>query len=227
MLIASLVGIETRATLDMDTTVRGIELNEHEIEKVMLEVLKVPIEDAVIMSLSKIESIRDESDYSGLRLSINAILDNTKQTIKIDITTGDKITPNAIVHSFRMMFSDKSLSILAYNLETILSEKIETVLARGVTNTRMRDFYDIHVLNQLYKSNFDYDILKSAFKETATHRGTYSVILSNHLETLASIVSSKDLEGMWKQYQKRNTYALSMKWNDVLISIKEFLAIIT
>lgn len=169
MLIASLVGIETRATVDMDTTVRGIELIESEIEKVILEVLKVPIDDEISMSLSKIERIR-ESDYPGLRLSINVVLDKTKQTIKVDITTGDKITPNAIKHSFRMMFTDKSLSILAYNLETVLSEKIETILTRGTTNTRMRDFYDIHVLYRLYNNNLDYDVLKSAFKETATHR---------------------------------------------------------
>lgn len=223
MLIASLVGIETRATVDMDTTVRGIELNEHEIEKIFNEVLNLPINDEVIMSLSKIENIRDESDYPGLRLSITAVLDKTKQTIKVDITTGDKITPNAIRHSFRMMFSDKSLSILAYNLETVLSEKIETVLSRGTTNTRMRDFYDVHVLYRLYLNNLDYDVLKSAFKETATHRGTYNTIVSNHADNIQTIISSDDLEVLWKQYQKKNDYALNVQWNEALISMQELL----
>ena len=223
MLIASLVGIETRATVDMDTTVRGIELNESEIEKVILEVLKVPIDDEISMSLSKIERIRDESDYPGLRLSINAVLDKTKQTIKVDITTGYKITPNAIRHSFRMMFTDKSLSILAYNLETVVSEKIETILTRGTTNTRMRDFYDIHVLYRLYKNNLDYYVLKSAIKETATYRGTYNTIVSNHADNIQTIVSSKDLEVLWRQYQKKNAYALNVLWNEALISMKELL----
>ena len=110
---------------------------------------------------------------------------------------------------------------MAYNLETVLSEKIETILTRGTTNTRMRDFYDIHVLYRLYYNNLDYDILTSTFKKTATHRGTYKTIVSNHADNIQTIVSSKDLEVLWSQYQKKNAYALNVLWNEALISMKE------
>lgn len=223
MLIASFVGIETRATVDIDTTIRGLDLNEFEIQKVIYEVLEVPIDDDVLMSLLKIERIRDDSDYSGLRLTISAVLDKTKQTIKLDITTGDKITPGAVEYSYRLMFGDKSLPIWTYNLETILSEKVETILTRGTTNTRMRDFYDIHVLYRLYENSLSYDVLRLAFKETAIHRGTYSILLENIKANVQGLMNSKDLEVLWGQYQSKNDYALNVLWCDALISIEELL----
>lgn len=118
MLIAAIVGIDARSTMDMDATIQGFELSEEELTEILKDILAVRIDDGVIMTLRKIESICDESDYSGMRVSINAILDKTKQTMKIDITTGDIITPKAIEYPFKLLLEDRSISVLAYNLET-------------------------------------------------------------------------------------------------------------
>jgi predicted nucleotidyltransferase component of viral defense system len=140
MLIAAMVGIDTRSTMDMDATIRGIPLSEEVLAEAMKVILDSPVDDGVKMTLKGFENIRDESEYPGIRISIEAILDKTRQVMKIDVTTGDKITPQAVEYSFRLLFEDRSISILAYNLETVLAEKLETILSRSTTNTRMRDY---------------------------------------------------------------------------------------
>ncbi len=146
MLIAAMVGIDTRTTMDMDATIKGQTLTETEITNIMKDILSIPFDDDVILSFRDIEEIREEADYPGYRVSIEAVLDKTKQVLKVDITTGDFVTPREVEYKFRLMFEDRAISIMAYNLETVLAEKFETVITRGLTNTRMRDFYDIYIL---------------------------------------------------------------------------------
>jgi len=134
MLIAAMVGLDTRATMDMDATIKGQTLTAAQIRGIIEDILNVPIDDNVLFSFRGIEEIREEADYPGYRVSINALLDKTRQTIHIDITTGDFITPKEIKYSFKLMFEDRSISILAYNLETVLAEKFESIIARGLTN---------------------------------------------------------------------------------------------
>jgi len=220
MLIASIVGIETRSTKDLDTTVSGISLTDADLIKVINEILSVTINDGVKMSLKKIESIRDEADYPGIRLSIESVMDRTKQTIKIDITTGDKITPRAIEYQYKLMLEDRDIKLKAYNLETILAEKIETTLSRGTANTRMRDFYDIHILKQTNQNTVNYEVLTKAFKETATYRGTYEVIAGNVKEYIKNIESSEVLFRRWEQYKSRNEYVSEISWNEVVNSLE-------
>ena len=196
MLIASIVGVDARSTMDMDATIQGFELSEEELADVLNVILAVEIDDGVTMSLSKIESIREGSDYPGMRVSISAILDKTRQTMKVDITTGDRITPKAIEYHFKLLLEDRSISVLAYNLETVFAEKMETILSRGTTTTRMRDYYDIYILSSLYEDNLDNDILKIAFKETATYRGTYENISSNGSEYIEMIEDSTILSNL-------------------------------
>ena len=171
MLIASILGVDVRSTMDMDATIQGLKLSQKELSRVLNDILAIKIDDGVTMTISKLEMIRDEVDYLGIRVTINAILDKTKQAMKIDITAGDKITPKAVEYPFKLLLEDRSIFILAYNLETIFAEKIETILSRGTTTTRMRDYYDVHFLLSLHESDIDYVVLKKAFKETATHRG--------------------------------------------------------
>jgi predicted nucleotidyltransferase component of viral defense system len=220
MLIASIVGIETRSTKDLDTTVSGISLTDADLIKVINEILSVTINDGVKMSLKKIESIRDEADYPGIRLSIESVMDRTIQTIKIDITTGDKITPRAIEYQYKLMLEDRDIKLKAYNLETILAEKIETTLSRGTANTRMRDFYDIHILKQTNQNTVNYEVLTKAFKETATYRGTYEVIAGNVKEYIKNIESSEVLFRRWEQYKSRNEYVSEISWNEVVNSLE-------
>jgi len=179
MLIAAIIGVDARSTMDMDTTISGFNLNEEELEIVIKNILAIPLDDGVTMELRKLESIRDEAEYPGIRVSINASLDKTKQTMKIDITTGDQITPRAIEFSYKLMLEDRSISILSYNLETVIAEKMETILSRGTTTTRMRDYYDIHILMILHEKEIDKNILRDAFNKTSRHRNSFENIKSN------------------------------------------------
>ena len=140
MLVAAMVGLDTRATMDMDTTLKGYPLTEESVRSVFADILAVPVEDHVTLTLKKLEEIHDEAEYSGIRVMLEMLLDETRQTLKVDITTGDPITPAAVDYSFRLLFEDRSIQIKAYNLETVLAEKLETIFSRSTANTRMRDF---------------------------------------------------------------------------------------
>jgi len=155
MLIAAMVGLDARATMDMDTTLRGYPLTEDAIRTVFSDILAVPVEDNVTLSLKRLEEIHDEAEYPGIRITLEMLLDETIQRLKVDITTGDSITPREITYSFRMLFDDRTIEVKAYNLETVLAEKLETVLSRRTANTRMRDFYDVYILANTQKGNFD------------------------------------------------------------------------
>ena len=172
MLISALVGIDARATMDMDATIKGYSLSEETLRSVLEAILSVPIEDEVQMTIKSIEPIHDEAEYGGLRVSIETLFDGVKTPLKIDITTGDKITPREITYKFELLFEKRSIEILAYNLETVLAEKLETIVSRGITNTRMRDFYDIHILQKLYSDTINTADLKAALIATAGKRDT-------------------------------------------------------
>jgi len=226
MLIAAIIGVDARSTMDMDTTISGFNLNEEELEIVIKNILAIPLDDGVTMELRKLESIRDEAEYPGIRVSINASLDKTKQTMKIDITTGDQITPRAIEFSYKLMLEDRSISILSYNLETVIAEKMETILSRGTTTTRMRDYYDIHILMILHEKEIDKNILRDAFNKISRHRNSFENIKSNGTEYIQIIEESKTLSKLWDQYKSKNNYAADVKWDDAIKSVKKTFQII-
>ena len=219
MLLSSIVGIDTRSTMDMDATVRGIQLAEQEIEAVFKRLLAVPVNDGVVMTLSKIETIHDEADYPGLRITIQAILDKTRQTIKVDLTTGDLITPHEVEHRYKLMLEERSITVWAYNIETVLAEKLESILSRGTTNTRMRDYYDVHMIMGQQPGNVDTAILQKAFRQTADQRGSYEKIIANGLEIIKGIAESDVMFGLWNRYRKKYPYASNLVWKDVVISV--------
>ena len=221
MLIAAIVGVDARSTMDMDATIKGFELSEEVLTEILNDILAVPIDDGVSMTLRKFEVIGDELDYPGIRVSIDASLDKTKQIMKVDITTGDRITPEAIEYPFKLLLEDRSISVLAYNLETVFAEKMETILSRGTTTTRMRDYYDIHILTSLHEDDLDDDILKKAFKETAVHRGSYENIRNNGLEYIKTIEESTILSRLWDQYRSKNNYASEIEWAEALGNMKK------
>lgn len=146
MLVSALVGVEARATMDIDTIVRMLPLTKDKAMEVITEIMKIDLDDGITYEIKKVEDIMEEHDYSGVRFTVAVTLEKLRDSIKIDISTGDEITPSAIEFSYPMMFDDEKLYIWSYNLETMLAEKIETVIARSTLNTRMRDFYDIHIL---------------------------------------------------------------------------------
>jgi len=207
MLIAAMVGIDTRTTMDMDATIKGQTLTEPQITEIIKNVISVPLDDNVSFSFRGIEEIREEADYPGYRVSIEAVLDKTRQTMHIDIT------PSEIEYNFRLMFEDRSISILAYNLETVLAEKFETIIARGLTNTRMRDFYDIYVLTSTQK--IDAGIFRAALEKTAAKRKTADQIAEAGA-IIERIAASRELSGLWSRYQKKYSYAADITWEAVI-----------
>ena len=220
MLVAAMVGIDTRSTMDMDATIRGIAFSEEELEKALKIILDYPVDDSVIMALKGFENIRDESEYPGIRVSIEAVLDKTRQVMKVDITTGDKITPRAMEYSFRLLFENRSISILAYNLETVLAEKLETILSRSTTSTRMRDYYDVYILTTLREQDINWDLFTEAFKNTAEKRGSHSRLLETGHDNMGEIEQSLVLSELWSRYQQKNNYASDLSWKDAIESVK-------
>ena len=221
LLIAAIVGIDSRSTMDIDFTIQELSLSEENLENMINEILSIQINDGVAMTLKKLEVIRAEADYPGYRLSIDARLDKTRQTMKVDITTGDRITREAMEFEYKLMMEDRNISIMAYNLETVVAEKIETILSRGTTTTRMRDYYDIYILMKLHVAELDKAMLKEAFARTGEHRGSYYNIWTNLESIFQDIKQSDDLEQLWKRYQSKNEYASSIDWENALLELSK------
>jgi predicted nucleotidyltransferase component of viral defense system len=221
MLIAAMVGIDSRSTMDMDATIKGQALSSTAIAAIMAEILAAPVDDGMAFTLRSIEEIREEAEYPGFRVSIGAVLDRTEQTLKIDITTGDAITPKEMAYRFKLMFENRSISILAYNLETILAEKFETAIARGVTNTRMRDFYDMYILTTTQP--FQPETFRAALQKTAGRRGTVDQMRAM-ADTIETIASSPVVQGHWRRYQMKYSYAADVTWAMAMEALKNLAA---
>ena len=221
-LIAALVGLDTRATMDMDATVKGMPVNPDTIMKMFEEICTIEIDDDVVFAVKRIEEIRESDEYTGFRLTLEALYQPMAVPLKIDITTGDKITPKEIVYEFRLMLEQRSIKILAYNLETILAEKLETIISRGDQNTRPRDYYDVFIIRQLQWNNVDSSALKDALKATAEKRGT-SAVMQRYAEIMATVEKNEIMKKHWLDYQAQFDYARDIQYADVCWIIKAML----
>ena len=218
MLVAAFVGVEARATMDIDTTIKGIPVTIVDMERTITEISNIDLDDNVKFRIKKVSEIMDEAEYSGIRFSMDAVLDGAVIPLKIDISTGDVITPREIAYSYKLMFEDRTIPIMTYPIETVLAEKLETVISRSITNTRMRDFYDIHIL--LKSQNINADILALALERTAKKRGNFS-LLENVESVLKIVKSDKDMKRLWNIYQKKFKYAGEYTWDEVIHSVRE------
>ncbi|WBB31460.1 nucleotidyl transferase AbiEii/AbiGii toxin family protein [Parvimonas micra] len=218
MLVAAFVGVEARATMDIDTTIKGIPVTMVDMERTITEISNIDLDDNVKFRIKKVSEIMDEAEYSGIRFSMDALLDGAVIPLKIDISTGDVITPREIAYSYKLMFEDRTIPIMTYPIETVLAEKLETVISRSITNTRMRDFYDIHIL--LKSQNIDADILALALERTAKKRGNFS-LLENAESVLKIVKSDEDMKRLWNIYQKKFKYAGEYTWDEVIHSVRE------
>lgn len=222
MLIAALVGLDTRSTMDMDATIRGVAVSKGKVQAIFEKILSVPIDDDVIMKIRSIEDIRDEADYAGLRVSLDTVFDGIRQSLKVDVTTGDTITPRAIRYNFKLMLEPRTIEVMAYNIETVLAEKIETIISRSAINTRMRDFYDIYILSKTQTDAIDYALLGDALSATAENRGT-SELLPQAGQIISEVIQSNVMQDMWKRYQGQFNYAEDISWNEVSLALVAFL----
>lgn len=220
LLISSMIGIEGRSTLDMDTTVRGIPMEEEHIREVILELIQMDVGDGIQFTLKKMEAIREADAYNNFRVHINASYGKIDAPMKMDITTGDIITPAAISYFYQFLFKDKSVPIMAYSIETILAEKYETIIRRNIGNTRARDFYDLYVLFKSRYEEIRMPIFKMAVENTARKRGSMEEI-AEWIEICEEIKQESALEKLWINYQKENQYATDISFIDVVENLIE------
>lgn len=212
-LLAAMVGLDTRATMDMDATIKGLPVTKEAISQIFIDICQIHIEDDIRFEFSGIEDIREDDEYSGFRVSLSGNYPPMAVPLKIDITTGDKITPREMIYTFNLMFEERSINVLAYTLETILAEKLETIISRGDQNTRPRDFYDVYILNTLQKKNIDNQILKEAFAATVKKRGTEHIV-TNYKEIIETVLKSSVMKDQWARYQKEFDYAKDIRFED-------------
>ena len=221
MLVAAMVGLDARATMDLDATIKGANVSLTDVETIISNIIAIPIDDGVSFCIKRISEIMEEADYPGVRVSMETKFDGVITPLKIDISTGDVITPKEIRYRFNLMLEDRTIEVWAYNLETVLAEKLETVISRNVTNTRMRDFYDVYILQKLYGEQLRKEVLWNALVATARKRGTLQQVESGDTkEVFDEVETSSVMENLWKAYQKNYYYAANISWQMVMQSIR-------
>lgn len=223
MLISSIIGIDSRTTMDMDTTIKGFILDKENLTQILNDIFKINLDDNIQFELINIENIREDDDYGGLRVHISSIFDNMPTDLKIDVTTGDKITYKEINYKYNLLLETRAIDIWSYNIETIIAEKYESIIKRSILNTRIRDFYDIYMLIHLDKNNISNKILKEAIKETSQHRNSFEIIDNKKVveEVIDSIGIDKDLIKQWEIYKKNHEYAKEIDYLQLIESIKK------
>lgn len=224
MLVAAMVGLDARSTMDIDATVKGATVGIEEVENMIASIISVPVDDGVEFRVKRISEIMDEAEYPGIRVSMETEFDGVITPLKIDISTGDAITPREVRYSFKLMLEDRSIEIWAYNLETVLAEKLETVVSRATTNTRMRDFYDIYILEQLHGNTLDPQILHDALRATAHKRGTERH-LAEAAEVFEEVENSSVMQKLWESYRKKFSYAADLEWNIIMGAVRSLYAL--
>lgn len=216
LLLSSIMGIDTRTTIDMDTCIKGLDLTDEQMYKVLEEILSIEIGDRVEFEIKNSEQIREEDDYGGIKYNIIAIFENIRVNLSIDIATGDIITPKEIEYEYKMIFEDRSLNIMTYNIETIIAEKFQTVISRNVLNSRMKDYYDLYYL--LTYKEFSKDNLKDAIVNTFIKRETDIHDIDAQLN---KINKSDFLKELWTSYSKKYQYAKEIKFEDIMNVLKK------
>ena len=220
LLVSSLVGVDMRSTMDIDTTVKSLPLNKSAMQKILEEIMAIGLEDGVLFRITKVQDIMEGHEYEGVRFMIDCTMDKLKQTIKMDISTGDEITPKAIAHELPLIIEDRTIELWAYNLETLLAEKLDTIMVRAEANTRMRDFYDIHVLLEQDAVTIDRDTMKAAFYATCNKRGSIELIGTID-DVINKIADDETMRQLWNNYRKTNYYVGALEWEEVIGSARK------
>jgi len=219
LIITAMAGLDARSTMDMDATVRSFPLDEEHIRAAMDSISKIIEDDGIVFQVGKIVFIREDDEYGGFRVSLDAIYENINNPLSVDITTGDIITPKPVKRTFKSLFNKTArFKLWTYNTETILAEKVETILRRSVGNTRLRDFYDVYIITKT--QSFNYDIFHKALSATSAHRGSTDKI-SNVPDILKSIEESSILKNHWKKYQQEYSYAKDVTFEDTIRAIRD------
>lgn len=222
ILVTAMIGVAHRSTMDIDTSMKNLNLSAEDALRVVNRVKDIDLDDGVSFEVKDVSNIMDEMEYPGIRVTMNANVGRLITPLKIDISTGDVITPRAIEFNYDLLLEDRSISLWSYNLETILAEKLQTVLARGILNTRMRDFYDIRMLLDTYEDKVNKAVLKDAFAATCKKRGTDN--LQEQAEEIIKIIEADEqLQVLWRAYQKKYSYAAEIDYASVISGVRKLM----
>ena len=222
ILVTAMIGVAHRSTMDIDTSMNNLNLAAEDALRVVNQVKDIDLDDGVSFEVKDISNIMDEMEYPGIRVTMNANVGRLITPLKIDISTGDVITPRAIEFNYDLLLEDRSIKLWSYNLETILAEKLQTVLARGILNTRMRDFYDIRMLVDTYEDKVNKAVLKDAFAATCKKRGTDH--LQEQAEEIIKIIEADEqLQVLWRAYQKKYSYAAEIDYASVISGVRKLM----
>ena len=222
ILVTAMIGVAHRSTMDIDTSMKNLNLSAEDALRVVNQVKDIDLDDGVSFDVKDVSNIMDEMEYPGIRVTMNANVGRLITPLKIDISTGDVITPRAIEFNYDLLLEDRSISLWSYNLETILAEKLQTVLARGILNTRMRDFYDIRMLLDTYEDKVNKAVLKDAFAATCKKRGTDH--LQEQAEEIIKIIEADEqLRVLWRAYQKKYSYAAEIDYASVISGVRKLM----
>lgn len=222
ILVTAMIGVAHRSTMDIDTSMKNLNLSAEDALRVVNQVKDIDLDDGVSFEVKDVSNIMDEMEYPGIRVTMNANVGRLITPLKIDISTGDVITPRAIEFNYDLLLEDRSISLWSYNLETILAEKLQTVLARGILNTRMRDFYDIRMLLDTYEDKVNKAVLKDAFAATCKKRGTDH--LQEQAEEIIKIIEADEqIQVLWRAYQKKYSYAAEIDYASVISGVRKLM----
>lgn len=224
MLISSMVGVDLRSTLDIDTTIKGFEFTLDKLNEVLNEIIETDIGDMFNFKILMNKKIMEETEYHGYRVTLEANFDTISQKFKIDISTGDIITPNEVKYNIKQMLSDDKIEILAYNIETILSEKIHSIIQKGEDNTRARDYYDIYILEKTKKEEINNNILKEAIINKFEERKNSNLVSNIYLKVL-NLENNIKLKELWNEYRNKFTYAKDIEFEDTIKSLKNIVSV--
>lgn len=220
--LSKLFGIDNRSTMDIDTAIRKAEFTEENLIKMINEIISIDVGDNVKFKIEKTESIRDEDEYGGLRITINFMLENIKDKFHIDLATGDPIYPRPDNYRYESLIGDEIYKVWSYNLETVLAEKIETILSKLETSSRMKDYYDIYLIYKLKFDKIDKEKFRGAVEKTFNTRKFDADLIAK----LNIVKESKVLKDKWISYSRKNSYARDVEFEDTLKCLEQFIDII-
>ena len=219
-LLSSIFGFNQRSTMDMDATLKGMNLNKENVLNIIKDIIAIDINDGVRYEIFSIKDIRLEKKYPGFKIHLLAYLDDLRTHLMIDITTGDVITLKEIDYEYNTIFDNETINIMSYNIETIIAEKFEAIISRNVINSRMKDYYDLYMFTTLKWDNVNKNLLKIAINNTCNNRKTTNYLndSSNYINLISK---NEDLKKLWKEYQNKNVYAKSINFEDTILAINK------
>jgi predicted nucleotidyltransferase component of viral defense system len=222
LLLSALFGIENRTTKDMDTTITGVDISKSKMVNILNEILTIDLNDGIKFDIVNITDIRQEDEYGGNKYHIIGRVNNTKVNLEIDISTGDEITPKELKYNYPLLFENRSILINSYNIETILSEKIETILRRGKYNSRMKDYYDVYIFLTKLKNDINKKVLTKAMYNTFVKRESLEYFKDYEI-IIESILESEKIKLLWERYSKKYSYARNINLNQILLLVKDII----